>query len=70
MGCLTEDAENVTIFLHNFLDILCEVKNDPQYMWKPRMIMADENGANKEAVGNVLKEEMQQRTISCQWHFL
>ena len=70
MECLTEDTENVTIFLQNFLDILHEVKNDPQYMWKPRMIMADENGANKKVVGNVLGEEMRQRTISCQWHFL
>ena len=56
--------------LQNLLDILREVKNDPQYMWKPRMIMADENGANKKVVGNVLGEEMRQRTISCQWHFL
>ena len=58
MECLTEDTENVTIFLQNFLDILHELKNDPQCMWKPRMIMADENGANKKAVGNVLGEEM------------
>ena len=64
--CLTEDTENVTIFLQNFLDILREVKNDPQYMWKPRMIMADENGANKKAVGNVLGEETRQQTISYQ----
>ena len=70
MECLTEDTENVTIFPQNFLDILREVKNDPQYMWKPRMIMADENRANKKAVGNVLGEEMRQRTISCQWQFL
>ena len=60
MECLTEDTENVMIFLQNFLDILCEVKNNPQYMWKPRMIMADENRANKKVEGNVLEEEMQQ----------
>ena len=70
MECLTKDTKNVTIFLQNFLDILSEVKNEPQYMWKPRMIMADENGANKKVVGNVLGEEMRQQTISCQWHFL
>ena len=58
MECLTEDTESVMIFLKNFLDILREVKNDPQYMWKPRMIMADENRANKKVVGNVLGEEM------------
>ena len=70
MECTSEDTENVTIFLQNFLAILCEVKKDPNYMWKPRMIMADENGANKRAVGNVLGEDMRQRTVSCQWHFL
>ena len=32
--------------------------------------MADENGTNKRAVGNVLGEDTRQRTISCQWHFL
>ena len=47
MECLTEDTENVTIFLQNFLDILREVKNDPQYMWKPRMIMLMKMGQTK-----------------------
>ena len=70
MECGSEDTENITIFLQNFLDILHEVKIDPNYVWKPRMIMANENGANKRAVGNVLGEDMRQRTISCQWHFL
>ena len=70
MECTSEDTENVTIFLQNFLAILCEVKKDLNYMWKSRMIMADENGANKRAVGNVLSEDMRQRTVSCQWHFL
>ena len=32
--------------------------------------MADENGANKRAVGNVLREDMRQKTRSCQWYFL
>ena len=70
MECTSKDTENVTIFLQNFLAILCEVKKDLNYMWKPCMIMADENGANKRAVGNVLGEDMRQRTVSCQWHFL
>ena len=47
MECTSEDTENVTIFLQNFLAILCEVKKDLNYMWKPHLIMADENGANK-----------------------
>ena len=70
MECTSKDTENVTIFLQNFLAILHEVKKDLNYMWKPCMIMADENGANKRAVGNVLGEDMRQRTVSCQWHFL
>ena len=70
MECTSEDTENVTIFLQNFLAIFHEVKKDLNYMWKPRMIMADENGANKRAVGNVLGEDMRQRTVSCQWHIL
>ena len=70
MECTSEDTENITIFLQNFLAILCEVKKDLNCMWKPCMIMVDENGANKRAVGNVLGEDMIQRTVSCQWHFL
>ena len=58
MECASEDTENITIFLQNFLDVLHKVKNDPNYVWKPRMIMANENGANKRAVGNVLGEDM------------
>ena len=46
MECTSEDTENVTIFLQNFLAILCDVKKDLNYMWKPCMIMADENSAN------------------------
>ena len=58
MECASEDTENITIFLQNFLDVLHEVKNDSNYVWKPQMIMADENGTNKRAVGNVLGEDM------------
>ena len=68
--CASEDMENIKIFLQNFLDILHELKNDPNYVWKPQMIMANENGMNKRAVGNVLGENMRQRTMLCQWHFL
>ena len=70
MEFASEDRENITLFLQNFLDILHEVKNDPNCVWKPQMIMADENGTNKRAVGNVLGEDMRQRIVSCQWHFL
>ena len=32
--------------------------------------MTDENVANKMAVGQVMGEDMQKRTVSCQWHYL
>ena len=35
MECASEDMENITIFLQNFMDILREVKNDPNNVWKP-----------------------------------
>ena len=35
MECASENMENITIFLQNFLDILRKVKNDPNYVWKP-----------------------------------
>ena len=33
--CASQDTENIIRFLQNFLDILREVKNDPNYVWKP-----------------------------------
>ena len=35
MECASDDTENITIFLQNFLDVLHKVKNDPNYVWKP-----------------------------------
>ena len=32
--------------------------------------MADENGVNKIAIGKVFGEDLQKKTISCQWHYL
>ena len=32
MECASEDMENITIFLQNFLDIPRKVKNDPNYV--------------------------------------
>ena len=47
-----------------------QVKGDPNYMWAPKCIMANENGANKNAIGIVFGEDLQTKTISCQWHYL
>ena len=70
MECESEDTENVTHFLNLFNEILCKVKKDPTFVWAPRGIMMDENGANKNAVNAVFGESMANRTWSCTWHYL
>ena len=68
--CKSEDTQNVTLFLHLYNEILHKVKSDSSYVWSPRGIMTDENGANKNAVRAILGEEMACRTWSCTWHYL
>ena len=51
-------------------EILHMVKGDSSYVWSPRGIMTDENGANKNVVRAILGEEMTHRTWSCTWHYL
>ena len=46
------------------------IKGDPDYVWNPRAILTDKIAANKITVGHVLGEDMWQRTVSCQWHYL
>ena len=70
MECEAENMENITKFLMLVNEMLRQVKGDPNYMWAPKCIMADENGANKNAIGNVFGEDLQKKTISCQWHYL
>ena len=70
MECESENTENITMFLTLVNEMLRQVKGDPNYIWAPKCIMANENGANKNAVGNVLGEDLQKKTISCQWHYL
>ena len=70
MECESENTENVTTFLTLVNEMLRQVKGDQNYMWAPKCIMADKNGANKNAIGNVFGEDQQKRTISCQWHYL
>ena len=50
MDCERENTENVALFLKLFNEILCKVKKDPTFIWSPRGIMVDENGANKECI--------------------
>ena len=69
MECESENTENITTFLTLVNEMLRQVKGDPNYMWAPKCIMANENGANKNAIGNVFGEDLQ-KTISCQWHYL
>ena len=70
MECESENTENITTFLMLVNEMLRQVKGDPNYMWAPKCIMANENGANKNAIGNVFGEDLQKKTISCQWHYL
>ena len=51
-------------------EMLRQVRGDPNYMWAPKCIMVDENGVNKNAIGNVFGEDLQKKTVSCQWHYL
>ena len=70
MECESENTENITAFLPLVNEMLRQVKGDPKYMWAPKCIMADENGANKNAIRNVFGEDLQKKMISCQWHYL
>ena len=70
MECKSENTENITTFLTLVNEMLRQVKRDPNFIWAPKCIMVDENGANKNAIGNVFGEELQMKTISCQWHYL
>ena len=70
MYCESENVHNISKFLSLVNKMLCELKGDANYIWNPRVIMTDENGANKIAVGNILGEDLHKRTVSCQWHYL
>ena len=69
MDCESENTENVALFLKLFNEILHKVKKDPTFIWSPRGIMVDENGANKNAIRQVLGDEMAKRSWGCQWHY-
>ena len=70
MECKSENMEDITTFLTLVNEMLRQVKGDLNYMWAPKCIMANENGANKNAISNVFGEDLQKKTISCQWHYL
>ena len=62
MECESEDTTNVIHFLTLYNEILQKVKGDSSFVWSPRGIMTDENGANKNAVRAVLGQAMAART--------
>ena len=70
MECESEDTTNVIRFLTLYNEILQKVKGNSSFVWFPRGIMTDENGANKNAVRAVLGQAMATRTWSCTWHYL
>ena len=53
MECKSENTENITTFFTLVNKMLRQVKGDPNFIWAPKCIMADENGANKNAIRNV-----------------
>ena len=69
MDCESKNMENVALFLKLFNEILCRVKKDPTFVWSPRGIIVDENRANKNAIRQVLGDEMAKRRWGCQWHY-
>ena len=69
VDCESENTENVALFLKLFNVILCKVKKDPLFIWSLRGIMVDENGANKNAIRQVLGDKMAKRSWGCQWHY-
>ena len=58
MECESEDTTNVIRFLTLYNEILQKVKGNSCFVWSPRGIMTDENGANKNAVRAVLGQAM------------
>ena len=70
IDCESENTENLATFLTLVNEMLRQVKGDLNYMWAPKCIMADENWANKNVISNVFGEDLQKKTISCQWHYL
>ena len=69
MDCERGNTKNVALFLKLFNEILCKVKKDPTFIWSPRGIMVDENRANKNAIRQVLGDDMAKRSWGCQWHY-
>ena len=70
MECKSEDTTNVIHFLTLYNEILQKVKGDSSFVWSPRALMKDKNGANKNVVRAVLGQAMAARTWSCMWHYL
>ena len=67
MECESENMDIITMFLTLVNEMLRQVKGDLNYKRAPKCIMADEKGANKNVIGNVFGENLQKKTISCQW---
>ena len=58
MECESENTENITTFLTLVNQMLRQVKGDSDYTWAPKCTMANENRANKIAIGKVFGEDL------------
>ena len=66
-----EDTEAITIFFSRFNDMLRRITQKPDYNFNPKNLMMDEAGANFAGVKNVLGQKfVDDKCITCQWHFM
>ena len=66
-----EDTVSITIFFKKFNEMLQRITQKEDYMFNPKNIMMDEAGANFAGVTNVFGQKfVDEKCITCQWHFL
>ena len=66
-----EDTVSITIFFKKFNEMLQRITQKEDYMFNPKNIMMDEAGANFAGVKNVFGQKfVDEKCITCQWHFL
>ena len=65
----SENTEMVTLFFNLFNECLKEFTGDKSYNFLPFGFLADEAGANFNAIQVVFGKEMLAHTVTCQWHF-
>ena len=52
-----ENTESIALFLKLFNKVLCEIKGNKNYKWKPHGMMCNESGTNFQAISKVFGRE-------------